>query len=46
MKKTLFDELLKGVREMKEIRQGRVKPARVTKLSANPSRALGAQGPG
>lgn len=32
MRKDLFDELLKSLKEMKEIQAGRLKPARVTRL--------------
>ena len=33
MKKALFDQLVTGVREMQAIRAGKMKPARVTKLT-------------
>jgi putative transcriptional regulator len=43
MKKALFDELLKGVREMQAIRAGKLKPARVTKLTPDHPRAVRSQ---
>src|SRR5579871_80928 len=33
MRKDLFEELVRSVREMKEIQAGRVKPSRVTRLA-------------
>lgn len=43
MKKALFKELLAGVREMQAIRAGKLKPARVTKLTPEHPRAVRAQ---
>jgi putative transcriptional regulator len=43
MKKALFENLLKGVREMQAIRAGKLKPARVTKLTREHPRVVRTQ---
>lgn len=40
MKKELFDQLLESGRQMKAIREGRMKPARVTKLTPDHPRVV------
>lgn len=40
MKKAMFDELMQGLREMKAIRAGTMKPARVTTLTPDHPRAV------
>jgi putative transcriptional regulator len=43
MKKALFTELLESGRQMKAIREGKMPPARITKLTPNHPRAVRAQ---
>lgn len=43
MKKALFEDLLKGVSEMQAIRAGKMKPARVTKLTPEHPRVVRTQ---
>ena len=40
MKKGLFDQLLESGRQMKAIREGKMKPARVTKLTPDHPRVV------
>jgi len=40
MKKELFDQLLENGRQMKAIREGKMKPARVTKLTPDHPRVV------
>ena len=40
MKKAMFEALMQSIREMKAIRAGKMKPARVTKLTPDHPRAI------